>query len=216
MQFIDLGLPSGKLWATENATLDGKTHFTFDEAVKAFGEKMPESTDFQELYENGDWRWDKQRKGYTVTGPNGNSIFLPASGYRDGSGLFGVDNYGCYWSRNAFGAARARFLVFWSGRVSPQHDDSRYCGFAVRLVKNADATQKNTENQKPKLSVIPEAKLRRYLQAMKDKPITSKVLCDCGKLVNITPVPYAYNEENNDVWFAAICPHCGELILTKE
>ena len=140
IQFIDLGLPSGKLWAAENATLDGKTHFTFDEAVEAFGEKMPKSKDFQELYNNCDWKWDKKRKGYTVTGCNGNSIFLPASGYRYGSDLGNVGNVGSaghYWSRTDNGSTYARLLEFWSGCVYPQNNGGRYDGFAVRLVRKS-------------------------------------------------------------------------------
>jgi len=78
------------------------------------------------------------------------------------------------------------------------------------------ASQAPRQDKEVKLSVIPEGKLIRYLQEMKKKPFTTKVLCDCGKLADITPVPYAFDKENNDIWFAAICPHCGELILTKE
>ena len=37
-------------------------------------------------------------KGHKVVGPNGNSIFLPAAGYRSDSSLCSVGSYGRYWS----------------------------------------------------------------------------------------------------------------------
>ena len=36
--------------------------------------------------------------GYLVTGPNGNSIFLPAAGQRDGTSLTNAGSSGYYWS----------------------------------------------------------------------------------------------------------------------
>jgi len=63
--------------------------------------------------------------------------------------------------------------------------------------------------------VIPEDKMKRYMEWCKGK--TSTVFCcDCKKLVEITLTPYYYDEENNDVYFVSLCPECGELIITKE
>lgn len=45
---------------------------------------------------------------------------------------------------------------------------------------------------------------------------TSAVLCDCGKMVEVTLTPYYYDEKENDVYFASLCPECRELIITKE
>ena len=41
--------------------------------------------------------------GYEVTGPNGNSIFLPAAGYRGGSSLYDSGSGGYYWSSSLSG-----------------------------------------------------------------------------------------------------------------
>lgn len=38
------------------------------------------------------------KKGYLVTGPNNNSIFLPAAGGRYKSSLLNIGELGCYWS----------------------------------------------------------------------------------------------------------------------
>lgn len=46
--------------------------------------RMPTKDEFYELYENCIWTWTSQNgvNGCKVIGPNGNSIFLPAAGYR--------------------------------------------------------------------------------------------------------------------------------------
>lgn len=76
--YVDLGLPSRRLWATENAP----GYYTYDEAKEVFGRSLPKAAALVELWEECSWTWDDKKKGMTVTGPNGNSIFLPASGYR--------------------------------------------------------------------------------------------------------------------------------------
>ena len=63
-------------------------------------------------------------------------------------------------------------------------------------------------------TVIPEDKMKRYLLWCKGKKST--VACDCGNVVEIELTPYFYDKEENDVYFAAVCPKCGELIITKE
>jgi hypothetical protein len=40
--------------------------------------------------------------GYQVTGPNGNSIFLPASGYFSEEELHYDGEYGYYWSSGVY------------------------------------------------------------------------------------------------------------------
>lgn len=64
------------------------------------------------------------------------------------------------------------------------------------------------------MKVIPEDKMKRYMAWCKDKTLT--ILCDCGEQVEITLSPYFYDEKENDVYFASLCPKCGELIITKE
>ena len=55
--------------------------------------RMPTCAELNELDTQCIWEWINTNdfKGYKVTGPNGNSIFLPAAGYRYGSSL---DNAG--------------------------------------------------------------------------------------------------------------------------
>ena len=136
MQWIDLGLPSGTLWADRNA--DG--YHTYGEAVSKFGDSLPSARQMAELMECCCIKWDDDRKGLSVTGRNGNSIFLPALGYRDddSQNVYGVGEYGHYWTsfHDLFSAAYAYRLRFHSGNVSPLNCHNRANGFPVRPCMN--------------------------------------------------------------------------------
>ncbi len=56
--------------------------------------QMPSTKQMQELIDKCEWEF--VGNGYKVTGPNGNSIFLPAAGYRYGDKVFGNGNAGYY------------------------------------------------------------------------------------------------------------------------
>lgn len=127
--FVDLGLPSGRLWATENAP----GFYTFDEAVDTFGELLPKGSAMVELIEESTCIWNDEKKGLDITGPNGNTIFLPAAGYTWGSpNVKAKDNEGNYWTRMPYSQTYARDLYFYSGGVYPLNGNSRSYGFSVR------------------------------------------------------------------------------------
>lgn len=141
IKYIDLGLPSGTLWADRNVGAknpeDCGQYLNFDDANSQYS--CPTRTDIKELIENCNWLWVTYNKtnGYLVIGKNGNYIFLPASGYRYGSAgsLDNVGSYGYYWSASAIGSNCGYGLNF--------HSSSWYCnnyyqdyGFPIRTVKN--------------------------------------------------------------------------------
>lgn len=78
--------------------------------------RMPTFEEQKELCYECTWKWTELNgvNGYRVTGPNGNSIFLPAAGYRGGTKLYGRGAYGYYWSRSFVdgGSGHARVLIF--------------------------------------------------------------------------------------------------------
>jgi hypothetical protein len=61
--------------------------------------RMPTVDELRELNNNCTWTWVLVNgiKGYRVTGPNGNSIFLPATGFRIDDELL-CPGLGIYWS----------------------------------------------------------------------------------------------------------------------
>ena len=127
--FVDLGLPSGRLWATENAP----GFYTFDEAVDTFGELLPKGSAMVELIEESTCIWNDEKKGLDITGPNGSTIFLPAAGYTWGSpDVKAKDDEGNYWTRMPYSQTYARGLYFHSGGVYPLDNYHRSLGFSVR------------------------------------------------------------------------------------
>ena len=85
-------------------TVDNKTVLDLaDDAARAnWGGawRMPTDAEWTELRENCTWTWTTKNgvNGYEVKGTNGNSIFLPAAGYRYNDGLSYAGGYGYYWS----------------------------------------------------------------------------------------------------------------------
>ncbi len=74
-------------------SVDGKTVLELeDDAANAnWGGswRMPTIAEFQEIIDNCTWTYNTENGGYTVTGTNGNSIFLPQTGYYYGSSFQG-------------------------------------------------------------------------------------------------------------------------------
>ena len=154
---VDMGLPSGLLWAQGNickdaqgnysmgapsdygcyfswGNIDGhnaysEDNYSFDDtnynaspgkqltasipsndaehdaAIARLGNgwHMPTKENFQELFNSNNctWQWTSVNgvNGYLVTSKrNGNTLFFPASGSRDGSSLNNRGQYGLYWS----------------------------------------------------------------------------------------------------------------------
>ncbi len=99
--------------------------------------RMPTETEIQELIDNCTWQWTTVNgvEGQKVTGPNGNSIFLPAAGWRYGSSLSFAGSNGYYWSSTPGGSTTrdAYTLNFYSGNHSLNWL-YRYYGLSVRPV----------------------------------------------------------------------------------
>lgn len=84
--------------------------------------RMPTKTEQDELRTNCTWTWTTQNgvNGHKVTSKvNGNSIFLPAAGYRYGSSLADAVSYGYYWSSSLHSSdsSGAYYLGFYSSGV---------------------------------------------------------------------------------------------------
>ena len=192
-EWVDLGLPSGTLWATcnvgadkpeeygdyfawgetepkdvynwstykwcngsyttmtkyctnssygYNGFTDGKTELDpeDDAATVNWGEnwRMPTNDQQTELRTKCIWTWTTQNgvNGRLVTGPNGNTLFLPAAGGRSDSSLSGAGSWGDYWSRTLRSSYPfyAYYLNFDSEGVG-WNSLYRYYGSAVRAVR---------------------------------------------------------------------------------
>ena len=99
--------------------------------------RMPTLAEQKELWSECTWTWTTQIgvNGYKVTGPNGNSIFLPAAGSRGGSSLYDAGSIGGYWSSSLYtdDSYYAWYVYFNSSDVYWNYY-SRYYGRSVRAV----------------------------------------------------------------------------------
>lgn len=77
-------------------------------------------------------------KGIKFTGRNGNSIFLPYTGYRDGTTKIGEGNQGLYWSGNNYSVASdySHTLNLTNGTASSGLS-ARNLGLAIRSVRQS-------------------------------------------------------------------------------
>ena len=189
--YVDLGLPSGTLWATcnvgaskpegygnyyawgetatktvyiwstykwANGSSSSLTKYTGsssaelqlsdDAAYVNWGKnwRMPSQAQFEELinsnYTTTTWTSINGIYGRKITskmpGYTGNSIFLPAAGYCNGSSLYYAGSGGYYWSRtlNVSSTSNAMYLFFDSSNILTNSDgDGRCYGQSVRPVR---------------------------------------------------------------------------------
>ncbi len=186
--WVDLGLPSGTVWATRNVgasspegygdyfawgetepksyydwntykwsyyengylkfskyntdsyygAVDNKTELDpSDDAACAHypGGRMPSLEQILELLDNCTWQWTLRNgvNGQLVTGPNGNTLFLPAAGYRwrESHGGSGGD----YWSRTLDSSRPGCACSLYFLDSGGWDDVGRRFGIAVRAVR---------------------------------------------------------------------------------
>ena len=130
---VDLGLPSRTLWKDRN---EPGGHYSYEEAISRFGKNLPTKKQWQELIDK--CRWTENGNDYKVTGPNGNSIFLPShTRYRTCAGMLnGGEGY--YWSSTPDGDEVWYFCICLHCKDIMSIDCSmKKCqGCVVRLVQN--------------------------------------------------------------------------------
>lgn len=80
---------------------------------------MPTKAQWQELMSECTWTWTIRNghKGYLITGPNDNTIFLPAAGYCDGRTLRGNNGEGYYWSEELYTSSTSNSSLRGAWRV---------------------------------------------------------------------------------------------------
>ena len=100
--------------------------------------RIPTSPEFMELRNNCTWTWIAQNgiNGYKVTSKsNGNSIFLPAAGYKDGTSLISSETSGYYWSASLDTSTPYDALYMYLNASDMSiYDYYRYFGLSIRPV----------------------------------------------------------------------------------
>ena len=101
--------------------------------------RMPTKVEFEELINNCTWTWTSEGgyNGYRVTGPNGNSIFLPAAGYRYGTSLYYAGSNGRYWSSTPYETStQYAYSLYFSSDYHDTRWRYRHYGLSVRPVSD--------------------------------------------------------------------------------
>lgn len=91
--------------------------------------RMPTVEELSELVEKCTWVWEQDHEGIpgcVITGPNGNSIFLPASGDRFETSVIGLGHSGCYWSGTLSSSGNCGSAVSFYRWQSDSTDNLRY------------------------------------------------------------------------------------------
>lgn len=103
--------------------------------------RMPTNAEWGELEAKCTWTWVTNYNGSGINGrlvkaTNGNSIFLPAAGYRSGTGLGLAGSDGYYWSSSLITDYPniAWSVYFYSDDVDRSYRYHRYSGRSVRPV----------------------------------------------------------------------------------
>lgn len=134
------GLSTSELQSRGIIGDDGNLSAAYDAATANWGGswRMPTLDEIKELLNNCTWTWTTQNgvKGRKVTGPNGNSIFLPAAGYRLGTGLGNAGSYGYYWSATPYSNSCYEYSLSFSSDDCYWRYYYRYDGRSVRPVSD--------------------------------------------------------------------------------
>lgn len=134
--YVDLGLPSGTKWKSENEQHDNKISrelFTYYDAVAAYGDKLPTEEQFNELISM--CRWTKYDDFYKIVGPNGNFITINKTNYAPCEGGYTADGNSYFWSSTPNGSTVYYLFVKFRTNQKVIRYNSKCNYFAVRLVQ---------------------------------------------------------------------------------
>ena len=103
---------------------------------------IPTMAEFKMLVDSCTWTWLSSfngKPGYKITGKNGNTLFMPAAGYRSGTGNSDINTRGCYRTSQlvpvSSGAKINWYLNFYNNsRSVPHSGEDIYLGESIRPV----------------------------------------------------------------------------------
>ena len=186
---VDLGLPSGLLWATCNVgasspedygdyyawgetktkseynntnsdnygeyvdDISGNSQYDAARAKWGASWRIPTKSEFEELLSYCDLEMTEINgvSGCLVIGPNGNQIFLPATGYKNGESSMMAGSNGDYWSSTPesgrYNAYHFYFDVYNDNGSHTMSSYNRYYGRSVRAVSDRKPKGNNPEGE---------------------------------------------------------------------
>lgn len=128
-----------KTWKKSIGDISGNPDYDAARANWGGSWRLPSKKECEELESKCTWTWTTQggHNGYKVTGPNGNSIFVPAAGFRYGSSLDAAGDRGYYWSSTPNeGNTQDACLLYFLGSYHYVGWTNRNLGRSVRPVSD--------------------------------------------------------------------------------
>lgn len=119
------------------ADISGKVKYDVARAKWGGKWRIPTKAEMEELKCQCTWTWATQdgSDGYEITGKNGNSIFLPAAGWRDGKKLDYDGKFGCYWCSTPHEKdAQSSYNLYFASYCHISVSSYRLNGFSLRPV----------------------------------------------------------------------------------
>ena len=129
----------------EMEDISGNPQYDAARANWGGGWRIPTQEELDELIEVCEWEWTNEggNDGYRVTGPNGNSIFLPAAGNRYKTMLYGAGTSGLYWgSTPDANSIQNAYCINFLINYFDSDCSRRYYGRSVRPVSGMYITTK--------------------------------------------------------------------------
>ena len=157
--YVDLGLPSGLLWATCNLGADtpeqfGNYYDWINDPVQEYWDNVwrtPTKAERDELVQYCTYSVETLNgiKGARYTGSNGQSIFFPFAGYyQAGNSPYKVGEGGQYWTITAYSETAHWILA--TNNATQNDDNAYYCplsyfSFPVRPVTSEIPTEESSD-----------------------------------------------------------------------
>lgn len=90
-----------------------------------------------------------------------------------------------------------------------------------KMLKEIRSTVESLQQEQPEVDYniipLPEERMASYIAYCLGREDDDGNCPTCGKYVTgLRLFPYYYDRENNDVYFASVCPECGKIIISKE
>ena len=187
--------------------VDYKSVLDLDDDIAAFSLgypwRLPSKAEMEELVKKSTItpvKVDGELTGYEVTGPNGNSIFLPACGYKEGSSVLDDEAAAGYWTSSVDKDQASALWFRWSkGPVVA--DVPRFTGLAIRAVygtytpvselmlsaESVVVTGLNFTYTPVTCTVLPEDATDKSILWVSDNESIVKVNQSTGELTTVAP-----------------------------
>ena len=170
-------------WDTENLSVNGKTHFTYDEAkteAAKLGKRLPTKNEFYKLLQLHNV-FDQEKHGMWFAEnqddlKSDKSLFLPAAGFTHVSlhSINDVDKSGLYWSDTLYLYNEAYRLNFNKMNSGYMYMLDKNYSYTVRCVSNINRQEVMKPNQEIEFK-IPEGYVIDNSKSTENKIVCKKI-----------------------------------------